>query len=265
MISRKIERAKYGPSMLEVFLGALLSLLLGAVLAVAYLIVEPVEVGTPQTKDEPAGPVTYVKGAQDLDHGKQWLRKKQLFTEGVSVEVNEDELNSWITAGTTPEPPKAADAKKPVPAAAHPAAHPAVHPTAHAAAHPVPPAGAPATPPATPPAPGGFIQFGTPNFRIADGVLQIGNEGELDVDMLGIKRPLILQASGRFVKQAGGFAFVPDQLYVGSCPMHKLPGVAEFLLARVLANEKIPEDIAAAWKKLAAVSIEGRSLRLTMP
>lgn len=253
MISRKIERAKYGPSMLEVFLGALLSLLLGAVLAVAYLIVEPVEVGTPQTKDEPAGPVTYVKGAQDLDHGKQWLRKKQLFTEGVSVEVNEDELNSWITAGTTPEPSRAADAKKAVPAAAHPAAH--------AAAHPVPPAAAPATPPA----PGGFIQFGTPNFRIADGVLQIGSEGELDVDMLGIKRPLILQASGRFVKQAGGFAFVPDQLYVGSCPMHKLPGVAEFLVARVLANEKIPEDIAAAWKKLAAVSIEGRSLRLTMP
>jgi hypothetical protein len=112
---------------------------------------------------------------------------------------------------------------------------------------------------------GGCLQFGTPNFHIANGVLQIGSECELDLDMIGVKRPLILQASGRFVKNEGKFVFVPEQLFVGSCPIHKLPGVAVFVFDRVFANNKVPEDIAVAWKKLTRVSIEGSSLAMTMP
>ena len=250
MVSSKIERAKYGPSLFEIFFGVVLSLLLGGVVAVAYLSVQPVQVGAPDPKVEPVGPVTYVAGTQDGDRGKQWLRKKQLFTEGTSVEVNEDELNAWITAGTAPEPTKAAETKKPEPP--KPGAKPAP--------------GKPAAPePPPPPPPTGLIQFGTPNFRIANGVLQIGSECELDVDMIGVKRPLVLQASGRFVKADGKFVFVPDQLYVGCCPIHKLPGLAAFVFDRVFANEKVPEDIAAAWKKLTGVSLEGSALTLTMP
>jgi hypothetical protein len=248
MVSTKIEKAKYGPGMFEVFFGALLSLLLGAVMAVVYLALQPVQVGAPDPKAEPVGPVTYIQGTNDDDRGKQWLRKKQLFTEGTSVEVNEDELNAWITAGTAPEPPNAADVKKPAPAAP---AKPGAHPEPAAAAAPA--------------SSGGFIQFGTPNFRITNGALQIGSECQLDLDMIGVKRPLILQASGRFVKNEGKFVFVPDQLYVGSCPIHKLPGVAAFVFDRVIAYDKVPEDIAAAWKKLTLVSIEGNSLTLTMP
>lgn len=236
MVSRKIERAKHGPSVLEVFLGAALSLVLGVAAALVYLIVQPVQIGLPDSKAEPMGPVTYVKGTQDEDHGKQWLRKKQLFTEGTSVDLNEDELNAWITAGTEPEPPKAADTKPPAPGK-----------------------------PAEPAAASKLIQFGTPNFRIANKMLQIGTEGEIDLDMVGIKRSLILQTSGRFVKTAGGIAFVPEQFYIGSCPLHKLPGVASFVFNHVMAEVKIPEDIAAAWKKLATVSIQENSLLLTMP
>jgi len=236
MVSRKIERAKHGPSVLEVFLGAALSLVLGVAAALVYLIVQPVQIGLPDSKAEPMGPVTYVKGTQDEDHGKQWLRKKQLFTEGTSVDLNEDELNAWITAGTEPEPPKAADTKPPAPGK-----------------------------PAEPAAASKLIQFGTQNFRIANKMLQIGTEGEIDLDMVGIKRSLILQTSGRFVKTAGGIAFVPEQFYIGSCPLHKLPGVASFVFNHVMAEVKIPEDIAAAWKKLATVSIQENSLLLTMP
>src|SRR5208283_812387 len=161
MVSRKIERAKHGPSVLEVFLGAALSLVLGVAAALVYLIVQPVQIGLPDSKAEPMGPVTYVKGTQDEDHGKQWLRKKQLFTEGTSVDLNEDELNAWITAGTEPEPPKAADTKPPAPGK-----------------------------PAEPAAASKLIQFGTQNFRIANKMLQIGTEGEIDLDMVGIKRSL---------------------------------------------------------------------------
>ena len=102
MSNSKIDRAKYGPGMLEVLFGAFLSLLLGAVLAVCYLIAQPVQIGKTPDKEQPTSPVVYIKGNQDEDRAKQWLRKKQLFTENSSVEVNEDELNAWITAGTVP-------------------------------------------------------------------------------------------------------------------------------------------------------------------
>ena len=239
MVNRKVERALHGPSMLEVFLGAVLSLVLGVAAALVYMTVQPVLVGLPDPKAEPGSPVTYAKGTNDDDRGKLWLRKKQLFTEGMSVDLNEDELNAWISAGAPPDPFKTIEAKSPVP----------------------PAPGAPAEPvPATK-----MLQFGTPNFRIANGRLQIGTEGEFDFDMLGIKKPLILQTSGRFVKTGGKITFVPEQLFIGSCPLHKLPGVAAFVLDRLLADVKIPPDIAAPWKKLAAVSIQGNSLLLTMP
>ena len=255
MAYSKIEKAKYGPSAAEFFLGALLSLLLGAVLAVVYLISQPVQIGKTPAKDQPASPVVYIRGTKDGDRGKQWLRKKQLFTEGSSVEVNEDELNAWYTAGTTPEAPKAPEVKTPDPKKPDPKAN---------AKKPAPP---PPPPPPPPPAPAatGMIQFSTPNFRIADGLFQIGTEGVLNIDMYGVKLPFVIQATGKFVKNPGGFVFVPDKFYIGCCPLHKLPGVSGLVLDRLVANEKVPEDLSAAWKKLADVSVEGGSLKLTMP
>jgi hypothetical protein len=232
MGSRKIDRAKYGPSAVEVFLGAVLSLLLGLTFALAYLVVKPVQIAKSSAKDSVAGQTTFVRGTRDGDRGKQWLRKKQLFTEGNSVAVNEDELNAWITAGTEPEPPKPGASKK--------------------------------LTQAVPPSPIGALSFGTPNFRVRDGALQIGSEGTLTLDLVGLKRPLIMRATGQFVKKDDGFTFVPDQFYLGCCPLHRLPGVAALVLDRLLEKVKIPEDIAAAWKKLADVSIDENTLLLTM-
>jgi hypothetical protein len=266
MVSRKIERAKYGPGIIEVIFGVVLSLLLGAVVAVVYLAMRPVQVGLPPPKTDPISPVTYIKGTENSDRAKQWLRKKQLFTEGSSVELNSDELNAWITAGMQPESPKSPASKttaSPVPATAAPAV-----PSAAAANSPK---GAPAEPgakgaPAAPAPSGPLLQFGPPNFRIANGVLQIGLEGELNVDMLGIvKHPIVLQASGKLDKIDGRFTFVPDRFYIGCCPLHKIPGAARFVFNRILASQKIPSDISAAWKKLYGVSIDGNSLALTMP
>ncbi len=255
MASSKIDRAKFGPSVVEVILGAFLSLLLGAVLAVCYLIVQPVQIGKTPDKEQPTSPVVYVKGNQDEDRSKQWLRKKQLFTESSSVEVNEDELNAWITAGTAPVPPKVADTKKPDPKDNGKKPDPKAK-----AKKPEPP-----PPPPVPAGPTEVLAFGSPNFRIENGVFQIGREGELNLDMVALKVPLVMQATGRFVKTADGFVFVPDQLFIGCCPLHKLPGAAGFVFEHLLAIEKIPQDVSAAWKKLAEVSVEGDSLKLTMP
>lgn len=233
MVSRRIEKALHGPSLTEVVLGVALSLILGAALAFAYLVLKPVAITKEMPKERVAGMVYYVEGTKDSDRGKQWMRKKQLFLGGSSVVLNEDELNAWITAGTTPTPEKGAAASKPNPSL------------------PAPPAA--------------MLQMDVPNFRIRNGVLQIGTKGTLNVELFGIKRPLVVQASGRFVKRGGAFVFTADGFYVGSFPMHKFFAADDPVLDRIISNQQIPEDYTAAWKKLTDVSIEGNTLKLSMP
>ena len=104
------DRELYGPSTTEVFLGASLSVLLGAVLAAAFLITKPVE-KVRAIPDEPVhNQVYYIEGAKS--GGGQWLRKKQMFIEGAAMEIqlSENELNKWIASTkvkpeTTDSPP----------------------------------------------------------------------------------------------------------------------------------------------------------------
>ncbi|HKB90920.1 MAG TPA: hypothetical protein VKC60_10435 [Opitutaceae bacterium] len=102
----KIDRAKYGPGVFEVTLGVILSVALGVLLAFVYLVLKPVQVVKVLPKEQPAYTVYYIEGSTNSSRGKQWMRKKQLFVEGSTVSLTEDELNAWIAASTTP--PKAA-------------------------------------------------------------------------------------------------------------------------------------------------------------
>jgi hypothetical protein len=79
MISRKIEKALHGPSLTEVVLGVVLSLILGAALAFAYLVLKPVVIAKEMPKERLAGVVYYIEGGRDINRSKQWMRKKQLF------------------------------------------------------------------------------------------------------------------------------------------------------------------------------------------
>ena len=233
MVSSKIEKALHGPSMTEVVLGVVLSLILGAAVAFAYLVLKPVAVVKEMPKERVAGTVYYHEGGKDANRGKQWMRKKQLFLAGSSVELNEDELNTWITAGTAGSSEKGAPAAK--------------------------------SGKSLPAPPGPMLQLDVPNFRINGGTLQIGTKGTLNLEIFGLRRPLIVQAFGRFVKRGSAFVFAADQFYVGSFPMHKLFSVNDPVLDHLIGSQKVPEDIAEAWKKLADVSIEGSTLKLSMP
>lgn len=92
-----------GPSLFEVTLGALLSLTLGVVLAAGYLAAQPVET----VRSMPRGPnpdkVYYVTGSARSSLGKGWLRKKQMLVEpgAASIELSEDELNTWLNSSKT--------------------------------------------------------------------------------------------------------------------------------------------------------------------
>jgi hypothetical protein len=97
---KKIERELYGPSLFEVTLGALLSILLGGILATGYLIAQPVDTVRSLPREPDPDKVYYVKGSASTSLGGQWMRKKQMLTEegALQLEINEDELNSWFTS-----------------------------------------------------------------------------------------------------------------------------------------------------------------------
>ena len=101
------------------------------------------------------------------------------------------------------------------------------------------------------------------NFRIQDDTMQIGLLGKLAA--LGLTHDLVFQTKGKFVKADDRFTFAPDELYVGSLPVHTVPGLAPFFIKRVLASQELPEDIQTTWKQLQLVSVEGNNLRLTLP
>ena len=63
----------------------------------------------------------------------------------------------------------------------------------------------------------------------------------------------------------GGFVFEPATLMVGCCPLQRIPMATGLLAKRLLTAKLVPDDIAGAWAKLSDVSIDGSSLKLTMP
>jgi len=224
--NKKIERALNGPGPFEIILSILLSLVLGVLLAALHLVFKPVEVVKKAEEAVEVKNVYFVEGAVNSSKSRQWTRKRQMLTEGAAVDVvfNEEELNAWM-ATATPKP-----------------------------AAPAP--GATLAQPA-------MIQPERINFRIQEGVLQVGLLGKLSA--LGYERELVVQTRGAFAPGAEGFVFVPAEFYVGSLPAHAIPGLTDFLIKRLGGAQELPEDIKATWKKLTLVAVEGNTLRLTLP
>ena len=242
-MSAKKSSAGHEPSWTEVTLGAVLSVALGAVIGAVLLIVRPVTTvkELPKEADRVAGAVYYVEGSRDSGKARQAPAKRKQFAQGATVAVTEDEINSFIAVAPTPAPsakPKAGEKAK-----------------AGDKAAPAPAAAAPS---------GDMLTPGSPNFRIREGVVQIGVP--VTINLFGvIEHKVVVVAHGAFAKKGDTFAFDASTLYVGSCPMQRLPFAASYVEKKVLGALPVPEDIAAAWPKLADVKAEGNTLTLAMP
>jgi hypothetical protein len=101
------------------------------------------------------------------------------------------------------------------------------------------------------------------NFHIEKGVLQIAIP--YTVDLLGLSGAVIIQTQGAFVKEGDEFVYEPSTIYIGSLPAHRIPVLLALLKKKMYSAQELPDELAAAWKKLANVSIEDTKLRLTMP
>lgn len=245
---KKFNRAVHGPGWIEVILGAAVSLIVGVVLGAVLLAFQPVVVvkELPKDPDRDAKATYYVEGSRDLMKARGATAKRKAFAEGQSVTVTEDELN--ILAG----PPVPFGALRAVakPAGAQPGQKAPVK--------------APAPAPAKGAAEGDAATFvsSSPNFRVNENALHIG--ALVTVNALGLGQKILVQARGNFVKHGEVFTYEPNEIFVGACPVHRLPYVFGYVREKFMAQQ-IPDDFAAAWKKLASVAIDGNALKLTMP
>ena len=252
MADNKLEKALYGPSATEVALGAVLGLLAGVLVACVYLVYKPVT----QLKEMPAADkqqksvVYYIPGSESNAKGKGWQAKQKQFIAGTSVSVVEDELNAWSAAAGAPAPaaPKPG-AKAPAPDKAKQAAAE----KAKAADKAADDTKAPAE---------GFIIPYAPNFKVVGDKLQIGLKCTLN--WYGLTFDTTVIATGRFARSGDVVAFVPEKVYLGSCPLHLLPSLPGLLVTHIIAKEKASDEIRTAWTKLTSVTIENGAVKLTV-
>jgi len=235
-MANKIEKALYGPSMLEVILGAVLGLFAGVLAASVYLVFKPVLPVKALPKEPARGMVYYLPGAETKAKSLTWAAKQSQFLAGTSVMVVEEELNAWAASrlGATPaptKPAKAAKSNKPDAADSGPVSDAILIPA-------------------------------RPNFRIVDGKLQIGLNCTLN--WYGVMTDVTVQSTGGFKQDGDRVVFVPELVYLGSCPLHLLPGVSGLLLDQIVAKERIPDEVRVAWTKLSEVAVEGQSLKLAV-
>ena len=101
------------------------------------------------------------------------------------------------------------------------------------------------------------------NFRIHDGVFQVGVLGKLDA--FEFTRQFVIQARGKFGPGANGFEFIADEFYIGSLPAHTVPGLTALIIRRVLAAQAVPEDLKANWRKLKLVAVEDNQVHIVVP
>jgi len=244
---KKIDHALNGPSWAEVIFGAVLSVALGIVLGALLLFLRAPETlkQPPKDADRDAKKVYYVQGSRDVTKGKEAPAKRKAFIEGQTITVTEDHLNSFfpvnaVAKAPAPAPaPKPADKAKPVE-------------KAKASEKPAAPEG---------PAPETLV-LGSPDFRISDSVLQMAVP--VTVNVLGVSQTVIAQTRGTFVRKDSAFVYEPSEIFIGSCPVQRLPYVAAYVREKIL-SVPVPDDIKAGWSKLANVALEGKTLKLTVP
>lgn len=226
--NKKIEKALYGPSTTEVALGALFGLVAGVLAACAYLVFKPVMQVKELPKEPVRGMLYYIPGADSNAKSRNWAAKQKQFVAGSSVSVVEDELNAWAVS-VFGAAPKAS------------------------------PAGAKGGDDKS--SDDGIFQPGSPNFKIAEGKMQIGFKCVLN--WYGLTHEVTVVSVGGFVRSGDSFIYKPDSLYLGSCPVHLLPALADPLFDHLVGKKKIPDELKTAWLKVDDVTIEGPTLKLT--
>lgn len=107
------------------------------------------------------------------------------------------------------------------------------------------------------------IEPGTPNFKIGDDELFVG--APLTWNIFGSSRTFESHTRGHFAAEGDSFVFEHGRIYVGSCPLPDLGGLATRLFRDVADSYNVSESLREGWANLESVSIEEGSLKLVIP
>jgi hypothetical protein len=100
------------------------------------------------------------------------------------------------------------------------------------------------------------------NFRVTENMLQVG----LPITFNGFSDPMkiIVQCRGQVVPGTGRWYYRPSEFWVGSLPVHRLPGAIDYLVARELDESWVPLEALEAWKRVAEVSVGDKVVQVRM-
>lgn len=105
-----------------------------------------------------------------------------------------------------------------------------------------------------------FLSASGLNFRLTENQLQIALV--VRFDYFGVAKDFTLLTRGGFARSGDGFSFVPEQFYLGSCPVHLIPGVSSTLMRSLFSKQSLPDEVRSAWAKVTAVAVEGEMLSI---
>ena len=245
MADKNIQKALYGPSYLEVALGAILGILLGVVAACLYFVFKPVEKALQIPKDPVANVVYLVLGKDSATRSKGWSAKKKTFISGGEILVREEDLNAWGATLSDYKPEDTKPVKPVAPAKPGAPAKPA------AAAKPGEPVAE---------VKDVFFAVGAPNFSIKEGRLQIALVCKLNY--YGIGSDVWVKVTGRFTRTGEVYEFTPAEFYFGSCPLHLIPGAPAYVTSKLISELKVTDEMQLAWGKVNIITIEGDQLKI---
>ncbi len=223
--SKKREKEK-GPKLYEIIIGAILSVILGVLLAVVYLAFQEVEEvdQLPSEEARQARTVYFVEGETGAPGQFNWRPKQGAFEEGRSgtLELVEQELNQWVADQFSELEDRDYEDEGMF-----------------------------------------YIAPRTLNFRIDDGKLQLA--ADLDWTVFGYSHSLKTQALGSFVREEGVFVFEPETMYVGGFKLPEPAVLGSALIRRIVEALNVSADLRDGWASLTDVSIEEDVLILEIP
>lgn len=108
-----------------------------------------------------------------------------------------------------------------------------------------------------------MIIMGKPNFRIAGASLQVGLVN--DLLFFGVERKLVLQSTGSFTRKANGWAYVPEEIFLGGLPLHKMPALADLLIKRFTPSAQVPASVKKVLEGATAIVVTKDAVVVAMP
>ncbi len=220
------ENEASGPGWGGAIVAAILSTIIGVVLAVANLIILPVASvkEIPPEEEQVPKTVYFISGGDK--GGSTWKQKKTFLESGQSgtLLLLEGDLNRWAKSSFRPDPKQNEDGGLLSQITMVPE---------------------------------------TPNFRIADEKLQVSSQ--LVIPILGEGKKFTYQAVGSFVGDSGSNKFKAESGYIGTCPIPNIAGLPDrvynLLASKFLQSEEYTA-LNPNWTQLSQVVIENNQIKL---